>query len=334
MADEPVTPTSAPTAPDVPVKSETPAAPITPLDQAPLSEFVARRAKGETQATQLPLPAETPATPDDTEGDVPAEPGKPELAGSKKPQNFKQRFDQIYRQRSEALRERDEVRAHNERLVQELTELKRQAPQQPQPPSEVKPPNLDEYIAAGKTYEDWLDARDEFRFQQKYRGELQRMLAEREQQLVMGSQMAGFAERTEAAKAKYQDYDAVVVQNDRVQLSPVMQDIARRSPHGPDIMYWLGTHEAEANQLGELTANYPPASFPLVEAHLLLLSGQQAQQGNGQTGAKKAVAVSQAPAPITPVGGGSSTSSMPLDQMSLGDFVKRRNADLKRRTGP
>jgi hypothetical protein len=93
----------------------------------------------------------------------------------------------------------------------------------------------------------------------------------------------------------------------------------------------LGTHEAEANQLGEQSRQYGPAAYPLMEQHLLLLSGQSQPLS---TGAKKAVPISQAPAPISPVGGGSSTTSVPLDQVSLGEYVKRRNAvDQKKRTG-
>jgi hypothetical protein len=192
------------------------------------------------------------------------------------------------------------------------------------------PPVLEDYLTAGKNYEEWMTALIRYENQQTLQQERQRW-AQQQQQQEFQQQLSGFQERSEAAKAKYADYDAVVMANDKVILSPVMQDIAVRSQFGPDIMYWLGTHETEANQLGELTRNYGPAQFPLVEQHLLLLSGHRP---NGQPGAKKAVTPSQAPAPITPVGGGTTTQPVSLDQAPLGDYIKRRQAELqKRRSG-
>jgi len=322
--------------PQLPLPVPPPAAPAeskaetTPLDQAPLAEFVKRREGGEQQ------PAAEPPEPQvvEPEEDPLAEPAKP-TPGKK---NFQSRFDQVYRQRSEALRALEQEKGRAAALEKQIQDLRGTAPlpqpSQPQLPAEPTPPNLDEYLAAGKSYEDWVDARIEYRAQRIADDRItsvQRKAAQDQQDQQIREQTAGFGDRTEAARTKYPDYDTVVVQNDRVQLSPVMMDIARRSPHGPDIMYWLGTHEADANQLGLLTANYPPASYPLVEAHLLLLSGKPAPSTPSAT---KAVSVSKAPAPISPVGGGSTTSAVPLDQMPLGDFVKRRNAaDLKKRTG-
>jgi hypothetical protein len=323
------------------MSDQDPATPVTPLDQAPLSEFVARRDKGEGGETPAPTPEppktpETPKLPDlgdeppDDEPAEPADPAKPPSGGKK---DFKSRFDQIYRQRSDALRE---VEAHKAKIAALEAEIQQaRAPKPPvEPPAQPaldpgKAPVLEEWLGAGKTYEDWLDARNDWRIQKALQSERQRVAAEASEREVQ-AQMAGFVERTEAARTKYSDYDEKVVQNDRVQLSPVMMDIARRSPAGPDLLYWLATHEDQANSIGELTKFYPPASYPLVEAHLLLLSGHQ----TSAPGAKKAVSVSQAPAPISPVGGGSTTSTVPLDQAPLGEFVKRRNAEIqKRRTG-
>jgi hypothetical protein len=326
--------------PQAPSPPPAPPAPATPLDQASLSEFVARRAKGETAETPptSPEPPKPPAEPklpdlgDEPPPEEPQEPGKPAGKGKK---DFQSRFDQIYRQRSEALRE---VEAHKARIAALEAEIQQARAPKPaaEPPVEPslqpdKPPVLDEWLAAGKTYEDWLDARNDYRIQRAIAQERQReaaQAAEREYQ----SRLAGFAERTEAARQKYPDYEERVMQNDRVQLSPVMMAIGHLSPHGPDLLYWLATHEAEANEIGRLTKDYPvQATYPHVEHQLLLLSGSAT---NGQPGAKKAVPVSQAPAPISPVGGGSTTSSVPLDEMPLGDFVKRRNAEIqKRRTG-
>lgn len=307
----------------------------TPLDQAPLSEYVSRRAKGETAATAPTPPVETPAPSDDGEdtGDEipPPSEKKPIQPPGKPKSRFEERLGTLTRQRHDAERA---LEAERQRVLQLQTELQEfrartepKQPDRPQPQANGEPPNLDQYLAAGKSYEDWLSALVDFRASRTVAVERQRFMQDIQQQQLQ-QQMAGFGERTEAARTKYADYEDVVIHNDRVVLSPVMQDIAQRSPHGPDIMYWLGTHEAEANAIGEMTRNYPQAAYPLVEAHLLLLSGS-----NGQAGAKKAVSVSSAPAPISPVGGGTTTEPKPLDQLPLGEYIKRREAEIKRRQG-
>jgi len=320
-------PAEAPPAESAPAEPAESSEPL-PLDQVSLSDFVKRRAKGESAQ---PAPAE------ETDGEPsPEADEKPSKSGGKAVP--KTRFDQVYRQRSDAIRERDAEKARAAQLEQELQQLRGQRQAQ-EPPPAAQPaqadvaPNLDQYLAAGKTYEDWMDARIQWQAQKiadaRIEAVQQRYVQQTaEQQRI--TEISGLGERTEAAKAKYPDYEQVVIQNNEVRLSPVMAEIAARSKHGPDIMYWLGTHKTEADQLGELTRNYGPASYPLVEQHLLLLSGQL----HTSTGAKKAVPISQAPAPISPVGGGSSTSTVSLDQMSLGDYVKRRNAIVeKKRTG-
>src|SRR5262245_21123956 len=225
---------------DTPV-SVPPAAPAeeasaaTPLEQAPLSEYVARRGKGETQ-TQPAQPAESAK---------PAESAEPEdkddisQDAQKSPparKDFKSRFDQIYRQRSEAMRNLDSANQRISALEAELQHLRRPVeppqPAQPQLPQQAdKPPVLDEWLAAGKTYEDWLDARNDWRIARAIQQERQRAAQQAHDQQI-NEQVSGFGERTEAALKKYPDYEEQVINNDRVQLSPVMMDIARRSPHG------------------------------------------------------------------------------------------------------
>jgi hypothetical protein len=328
VADEhnPQIPPESAQPPSIPATPE-PAAEPAPLDEAPLGEFVKRRATGENQAEKPAADeAEEPADDDLINKGVPK-------GGKSVP---KTRFDQVYRQRSDAQRERDAAIAKSAQLEAELQQFRQRQPaaETPQQPVQSdRPPILEEWLAAGKTYEDWMDAKISYQAERiadaRIQATMQRSVQERAD-AERQQQIGGLAERTEAAKQKYPDYEEKVIHNSDVRLSPVMAEIAARSPHGPDIMYWLGTHKTDADQLGELTRHYGPAAYPLVEAHLLLLSGQVPQS----TGAKKAVPISQAPAPISPVGGGSTTTTASLDQISLGDYVKRRNAiDQKKRTG-
>lgn len=326
MSDEQTPAIPAPAAPDA-------AAPASaPLDTAPLSEFVARRAKGETPSSTPPaeLPEKTPEDGGEEEefpSDTPADEKKPQPKKSR----FEERLGTLTRQRHDAERALQSERDRAARLEAELQALK--TPQQPEsaaPAFKPGPPVLEDYLTAGQNYEQWMTALIRYENQQTLQQERQRW-AQQQQQQEFQQQLSGFGERSQAAQTKYPDYADVVMANDKVILSPVMQDIAVRSEFGPDIMYWLGTHEAEANAIGEQTRHCTRADFPLVEQHLLLLSGHRP---NGQPGAKKAVIPSQAPAPLTPVGGGTTTQPVSLDQAPLGDYIKRRQAELsKRRTG-
>lgn len=333
MADEKETPADA-------AAPAAESAPSLPLEKASLDDFMARRAKGEKfSATPVAEKPEKPDTeppqapppdhhePEDEE--VPRETPVGEEKGKPK-SRFDQRLGTLTRQRHDAERALEAERQRVLQLQEELQQY-RQPKKEPAaaPVPDGQAPDLNKYLEAGKTYEDWMTALIDYRAAQKFEYERARMIQYQQQQEIQ-TQMAGFTERTEAAKQKYADYDDVVVANDRVQLSPVMQDIARRSPHGPDIMYWLGHHEAEANQLGELTRNYPQAAYPLVEAHLLLLSGHSQ---NGNSGAKKAVTVSQAPTPITPVGGGTTTQPVALDKLPLDEYMKRRAQQRSKKAG-
>ena len=326
------------TPPQPAAPAEAPAA----LDTVSLSEFVARRAKGETATAQpqtppaeIPpdevpeeeTPLEAPAPGDETKKPPQPQPPKPPKS------RFEERLGTLTRQRHEAERALEAERARAARLEAELQQIRQ--PKEPESPPEPvpdgQPPNLDRYLAAGKTYEDWTNANTQYLIAQAIQRERQQAAIEAQQRQFQAD-LDQYPARIEAAQQKYTDFQDVVLANERVQLSPVMQAIALRSPHGADIMYWLGTHEAEANQIGEMTRQYPvrPDSYALVEQHLLLLSGHSS---NGQAGAKKAVPVSQAPAPITPVGGGTTTQPVSLDQAPLGEYIKRRNADVKKRTG-
>ena len=167
---------SEPTAPPVesPAPESAPAPAPVPLDQAPLSEYVARRGKGEVAAAAPVAEEAEPQGDLEPDGDLPQNGEKPPVGKGK--QNFKSRFDQIYRQRSDAMRGLETANARIVSLEAELGQYRKpQESQQPAQPAQPAPdpekgPALDEWLGAGKTYEDWLDARNDWRISRALNG--------------------------------------------------------------------------------------------------------------------------------------------------------------------
>lgn len=332
--------------PAAPATTPNPAepAPATPpsLDTLPLSDYIAQREPkpepGPAPVPPTPAPAPAPApvpAPDDDDGAAPPSPEEqtPLAKANRTRGRLQERLDALTRERGDALSLYHGTLAKLEAANAELARAR--SPQPAAPGSEE--PTLDSFLSAGKTYEHWLDARIEWRARQIADATAQQTLqAERvraeqaAQARVFHEAQASFPQRVEAAKQKFPDYDDVVANNESVRLSPVMQDIALRSPQGAEIMYWLGTHPQEANEIGAMTASYPPQAYPLVERYL---TSQLAGAGAPRTGAQAVVPSSSAPAPITPVGGGSTQSTSPLDEAPLGDYIRRRTAEISRRRG-
>jgi hypothetical protein len=204
-----------------------------------------------------------------------------------------------------------------------------------QPGLDPAGPDLNQFLAAGKTYEDWIDARIEFRAQRIADARIaqERDLAgQRVAEQTLQSHIATFPERAAAVRQSHPDFDTVVAENTEVSLSPVMQHVCLEHPRGAEMMYWLGTHPDVANTLGEITQGYPPAAYRLMEHQLVSLLPDAGTPPSGASGNGH---VSAAPAPITPLGGGSTAAHLkPLDELPLGEYIKRRNAEAQqRRTG-
>lgn len=327
MADEPQPVPPAPPSP----------APV-PLAEAPLAEYVERRAKGER-------PGPSPAPPGAAEPE-PAAAAEPEAAPVPVPGETPEQAAaaKASRTRGELQRRLDSLQAQlgyqtrqNEKLQRERDEfLARSAQAQPPPPAQPElpltpnGPVLEQFLQAGKSYEDWIDARIEYQAQRiadARIAQVQQQTGHAVAQQQLESAIAGFPQRADAVRAVHADFEDVVANNDQVILSPVMQDVCMRSDHGAEFMYWLGKHPDQANQLGEMTRGYPPQAFPLVEHHLRSLLTETPARG-----VPVAAPGSAAPPPITPLGGGSTNAnSAALDQLPLGEYVRRRNAEAAAR---
>lgn len=125
------------------------------------------------------------------------------------------------------------------------------------------------------------------------------------------------ATREQTARTKYSDYDDVA-RNPSLAITNEMADVLVLSDDGPDIAYYLGKNPAEAERIARL---HPK----LVAKELGRLSAKIAST-------PETVTLSQAPEPITPVGGKTPVQTPePSERDDMTTWVKKREAQLRKR---
>lgn len=204
-------------------------------------------------------------------------------------------------------------------LAAELESYRRsQAPAQAAPAPSLPTygeggPQLDQF----DSYDAYVDARADWRAEQKLQAYVAQQTAERTQ--------ATYNERLNAFVAKTPDFHermaAWANAGGANYVTDAMRDATLASPRGPEIAYWLATHQSEVVQLAQQTARLGADAAPLVRQLLESKLSPTASSGPVAGGIRPSV-----PAPIKPVGAAPVVSDPPLDSLDVDDFVARENA--------
>ena len=253
-----------------------------------------------TQADPLDTPptevVETP-TPGTPAGDAP-DPPKPD---DKVTPDVQKRIDQLTREKHTASREA-------ERLKAELDAVKRKADAGPRP----EPPDLTtltnaegqldpvKYKKAIAEHEDKLHA-----WREAQKGPAAPTV-EAEPAPSTQAPPPPFLDGIKAIGAEHADVYEVI---NRPVFTPEMRDALWESEQGPQLAYYLGTHQAEAMRLGELPARQMLRELGKLEAKL-----------GAAPAAPSPRTVSGAPEPIEPVRGATATTKDP-EKMSTEEFM-------------
>lgn len=248
-------------------------------------------------STQTPAP-EPSATPEQQE----TKPDANEEADPKHslPRGVQKRIDRLTRDKY--------------RLQAELDVARRQAPQaEPQRKPAEGEPKADQY----KSYEEYLEARAEWKAEQRVEkrlGELrdtaQRQAGQAEQEKLQSQ----WEKRVSDAITTYDDFEEVAL-SPEVPISEPMMMAILRSPKGADVAYHLGKNHDLAAQIAGLD--------PISAA---IRIGEIAATITRPTPKK----TTGAPPPITPVGGSARTTKDPAN-MTDREFAEWRRDQIKRR---
>lgn len=249
-----------------------------------------------------------------------------EVTESKPERTFTQaELDDILKERLAKERKKREPLERERDWLKQIAMDRGLTTQQPNQQTAQKPQESSQrpVISQFAEYDQYLEALADWKADQKvaeYRKQSEQQTAQRSQAEQLQAIQRAYDERVEKARAKYQDYDDVA--HGHVPINDAMALAIRASEDGPDIAYYLGTHVEEAQRIYRL----PP---------LLAVSEI------GRIGAKLASAppptkpVTRAPAPITPVGSGSSPQQTddPLDTDDIETWARKRNAQIAKKQG-
>lgn len=209
------------------------------------------------------------------------------------------------------------------------TAAPRPAPVQssPQQPVSQTFPTYEQFVAIEgyeqATYEDYVDARADWRFSLRRAAERQQEAAEREHKTTT-ERVTAHQQRVTAAKGKYTDWDAVV-SND-VPISRVLHDAILASEHSADLQYYLGQHREDCAALAQESSEYSSSAVAAMRRYLdtLIAPSTPARNVAAPTGSALALVPPPAPRPPNPVRTGTQTpaDTPPGDEDSLAAHEK------------
>lgn len=209
----------------------------------------------------------------------------PEQQEQHKKGGFQRRIDKLTREKTEAAREL-------EYWKQEALKGKQQEPEQrqPEPAQSNAKPRMEDFTDAA----DYIEAVTEWKAEQ--------LLNEREnrtkQETTQREIATTWKQKVEATRSELPDFDDVIASAD-VPVPKVLRDALLESDMGPKLAYHLAKHPEEAEAIAAMSESQVLRAIGRLEARL---------EGNTTASPAPAKKVSNAPAPIKPLGGGSSNS--------------------------
>ena len=295
---------------------------------ADLNPTAAAPAETTTDSTTgaAPVTPAAKAAPAEPTGETPADendeqnPGDDPAADRKK-NPVQKRIDEITRDKYEAQREADYWRGVAEGRIK--TAPAEEA--KPQQVEQVNLPGLPPKPVFNETYNGDYDAYVEdlaaWRFQ-KERVTADLKDSQRREEDTARQAFNGHLERVEKTRAAVADFDEVL---DATPIR-VRNDLAKEivlSDQSAEIMYYLAKNPGEAERLNALPANQQIREIGRLEERLT--------RKETTTPAIEPKRVSQAPAPVTPVGTSREAAAKSPDDMSMEEWAKYEQARVQKR---
>jgi hypothetical protein len=234
------------------------------------------------------------------------------------PKGVKKRFDKLTLRAKNA----EESLARTEARLRELEAGAKPNATEKKAVAEAGDEDPEPEVGKFQDYNEYLKAQARWAVRQETRDQ-QRKQAEEAENLSAQEKIAAHQERQAEAIEKYPDYQEKI---EKCVLpwhanKPKEMDVARAfqlaivdCDNGPDVMYHLTNHPEELARLGTLSSMGVAVAVGRISASLL------------PSATPKPKPASKAPKPITPVSGGSSSSTVPLGETDYQTFKRRRAA--------
>jgi hypothetical protein len=219
----------------------------------------------------------------------------------------------------------------------ELDALKRARPeatgQRPQQTQQPRPrPTPQDKRADGKTpryasYEQYVEDLAEWKAEQKLLQNRQAELNQAEQERTQ-EVFHTYNEAAKTARVKYEDFEEVVGRRDVHIPQAAQVAIIEAGDAGPEIAYYLGKHPEVCAELVEMSPMRAVARIGSIEAELAAARPSRSSQSmSSPSSSSRTVSSKSKPAPITPVGGSSSKSAVPLGELPYRDYKRIRDKE-------
>jgi len=255
-------------------------------------------------ATQEAPQGEQPNTPESApEPNAQADTAEQPDEDHKVPKGVQKRIDRLTRERYRLQGELDAVRRQN-----------------PQPAAQAHPERSQDDTPKPEqfaSYEAFLEAKAEWKAEQKVTEVLQRQQESTRQQTARQRQaemQQSWDRQIDAAADIYDDFEEVALSPD-VPVSGAMAEAIQLAEKGADVLYYLGKNREEAAKIARMDPLRAAVAIGRIEATL------------ARPAPKK---TTNAPPPINPVGARAAVSKDP-DKMSSAEWLKWRNAQIKTR---
>lgn len=215
-----------------------------------------------------------------------------------------------------------------------------------------RPPATNARPVAGdfKSYEQYVEALTDWKAGQRYDQQKQTEFAQAEQERVR-EVFDTYNNAAQSARAKYDDFEDVVGRKDLKIPQSAQLAIIEAGEIGPDIAYYLGKHPDLCHELADMSPMRAVAKIGQIEASIQGTGNRELAAASLRQGTARAPVASRnldsnrpqdsvstsrrpvtsAPAPIAPVGGSSSKSTVPLGELPYRDYKRLRDQEERAR---
>lgn len=149
-----------------------------------------------------------------------------------------------------------------------------------------------------QSYDDYTDARADFRYDQRQAADL-KAKAETEAKAAQGQVEAAWGKRVEAAREKYDDFDAVAINRPtKIPIDSAINVFIFDDEHGADVLYHLQSHAEEVDRLLALGPLQQVKALTLLTQRLTTPPSAQVAVPNGATAGPVKESVPKPPTPL------------------------------------
>lgn len=268
-----------------------------------MSEEIGESQEIDTSATQEAQQGEQPQAPESAPETNQADTAEDDQE-HKLPKGVQKRIDRL-------TREKYRHQAELEVARRELETLRNRQPEQRQTTTQAEGAPKPEQFSS---YEDFLEAKAEWKAEQKVAEVLSRQAENNKRQSVQAEHaklQQTWEKSVDEAIGIYDDFEEVALALD-IPVSDLMADAIKRAEKGADVLYYLGKNREVAAKIAGMDPLSAAIAIGRIEATI------------ARPAAKKATG---APPPINPVGARSSPAKDP-EKMSTEEWMKWRNSQV------